>query len=66
LLIGRKIPLKGFEGFRGPGTYHPTFAVIEQRCKSSDFSKSNQQRNIFTPSINIDNKLPPKNFPGPG
>jgi len=51
----------------GPALYNPNMDTVKWRAPVGDFITSKQNRKVFEPTIDIENKLyPPRENPGPG
>ena len=51
----------------GPALYNPNVDNSKKRAPIGDFQSSKQNRKVFEPTIDIENKqYPPKENPGPG
>ena len=51
----------------GPALYNPNMHAAKRRAPIGDFQTSKDQRKVFEPTIDIENKqFPPRENPGPG
>ena len=51
----------------GPALYNPDPSTYKRRAPIGDFISSKQNRKVFEPTIDIENKqFPPRENPGPG
>lgn len=56
---------RGFDTV-GPALYNPNMNTVKNRAPVGDFQTSKQERKLFEPNIEIENKLPSRENPGPG
>ena len=57
---------RGFDTV-GPALYNPNMHTVKNRAAIGDFQTSKDQRKVFEPTIDIENKqFPPRENPGPG